>query len=171
MMISPIESRADGKGKKIADFFFKVADADSHKYACNICNDNVLQNKKKGYSNLTSHLNRKHAGWQAEMEAAISEQRSLIHVNFLTAVTDTAKNVFGWLDLIVNGDMPFTIVENRLMAKYLNLESVSRSNTLRPVFEKLILRVRDKLKAKLPSHFGVIFDGTYSFRGLEYSML
>jgi len=139
---------------------FHRDEQDPSKFVCKICELTVSQNPKKGVTNLTSHLNRKHANWEDRIRE--TGQSTLTGGAFLDTIDEDSRNIYGWLDLIVNGDMTFTIVENSLFKKYIDLKSVSRT-TIRPIFEQLIKRVQEKVATKLPEHFGIIFDGKIIF--------
>jgi hypothetical protein len=74
------------------------------------------------------------------------------------SASSDAKAYFGWIELIIENNYPFEYVENRIVKKYTNLPSVS-SKTIKKYIGELSELVSQKVKAALPSRFGLILDG------------
>ena len=72
-----------------------------------------------------------------------------------------AKNIFGWLDWVINTDQPFRFIENKITRKYTNLKKLGRCR-FQQILEKVTEKVTEKLKRMLPAEFGLIFDGKFS---------
>ncbi|KAH9105198.1 hypothetical protein AeMF1_018909 [Aphanomyces euteiches] len=105
------------------------------------------------------------------------------HPKFLTAYADTLQNskavlsnfdfvstkagsLYGWNDLIVNRNLPFTIVEDEKFRKYTELEWTCKK-TLQKTMRSLEILVEKKIADVLPKRFGLIMDG-WSSHGTAY---
>ncbi|CAK4568887.1 unnamed protein product, partial [Aphanomyces euteiches] len=92
------------------------------------------------------------------------------HPKFLTAYADTLQNSkavlsnfdlvstkagssYGWIDLIVNRNLPFTIVEDEKFRKYTELEWTCKK-TLQKTMRSLEILVEKKIADALPKGFG-----------------
>eukprot|EP00171_Calliarthron_tuberculosum_P021824 IDg21824t1 len=64
----------------------------------------------------------------------------------------------GWIDLVVNGLQPFSIVENEVFRRHVRYEHLS-TKTLVRYLSKLSTRVEDRIRNLLPEKFALIFDG------------
>jgi hypothetical protein len=69
-----------------------------------------------------------------------------------------AEKYFGWIEIIVNNNYPFTVVEDATMRKYVSLPHVCIKSTKLYMW-RLYEYVKDKLKDELSNRFGIIFDG------------
>ena len=64
---------------------------------------------------------------------------------------------FGYLDLVANGALPFSSVENDTFKQHVKCESITR-NTLAKYMNELAVRVEKKIHDMLPERFIVIFN-------------
>jgi hypothetical protein len=74
-----------------------------------------------GYTNLSSHVLTKHCPMEicdcvSEVHRAALGSNSTITAFF--AVTEKAKSIYGWLDMVVDANLPFSYVENKTVRKY-----------------------------------------------------
>lgn len=93
-------------------------------WSCNRCDKKVTQNITKGYHNLISHLNTNHADWKSIYEKEKGGPASIRHY---FKSTDKETNIFGWLDLLTSNCMlPFSIVEDQTMLKYMKLKEMDK---------------------------------------------
>ena len=67
--------------------------------------------------------------------------------------------IAGWLDLVVNGLLPFTAVEYEVYRRAIRYENISR-NTLMKYMNRLTSLVDRKVEALLPQRFSLVFDGS-----------
>ena len=123
------------------------------KFKCQ-CGTERSQNLKKGYQNLVSHIKENHKNWENIMESKALEGNSLI----TQFVNKKASTVFGWVELVVVCNLPFTFVENPLIRKYNKLDSIAR-NTLMKYLKLLTIEVEKKVSKELPEKFGIVIDG------------
>jgi hypothetical protein len=140
--------------KDIAKFYFTVIEGEANKYQCNLCpNIQRVQECKRGYSNLISHVVTAHPKYLEEMNAHPSCQ-------LITAfmLPPRILNVYGWLDLVINECLPFSIVEKEKFREYCKLLPISR-NTLMKYLAQLTLIVEKKIMEILPDKFSLSFDG------------
>ena len=95
-----------------------------------------------GYSNLMSHMSNKscfgitlakrkdqaayHQGmqpaWRAYHESTKADNKT-----FEPKISSRAKNIFGWIDMIVNGNNALSIVSNPLYKTYIKLDPIGPS--------------------------------------------
>ncbi|RLN11165.1 hypothetical protein BBJ28_00007144 [Nothophytophthora sp. Chile5] len=74
------------------------------------------------------------------------------------ACSEKAKTVFGWLDWIVEGELPLNFYENRLARKYGRLDPIAKA-TLKKYLATLTDLVEGEISRKIPSKYALIFDG------------
>lgn len=94
----------------------------------------------------------------AKIHCIQSSKKSKALQNFFGEVTDDAKKLYRWLDMIVNCNLPFAFIENERTLKYCSIKPFSRS-TITKYLLLLAELVRIEIKSRIPKSFGVIFDG------------
>ena len=70
-----------------------------------------------------SHVRQRHPNYKEEIQ--YHETSGTINSMFGT-VTQKAKSLHGWIDLIVTGGYPFSMVEKSVVRKYIKLEPIDR---------------------------------------------
>ena len=68
------------------------------------------------------------------------------------------KNMFSWLDWIINEGLPFNTVEKQKTRLYSKLTPVS-INTFMKAMHDLTVIVENTIKKLLPNKFALVFDG------------
>jgi len=68
------------------------------------------------------------------------------------------KNIFSWLDWIINEGLPFNTVTKPLTRKYSQLSAISIGTFMKAMSE-LTLKVEKTIKDILPDKFALVFDG------------
>ena len=91
--------------KATVDYFFTKIGENSFKCRCG---SSRKQDIKKGYVNLMSHVRQCHSNYKQEIQD--HKTSGTINSMFGT-VTQKAKNLHGWIDLIVTGGYPFSMVD------------------------------------------------------------
>ena len=106
--------------KKLCLSIFDLEDAATGAYRCKMGDCPKPERTQKpgsGWGNLTDHLGRFHEDtWRpffSVMEDEENGSNSL--AKFLKKVTAKAeaKNIFGWLDWVINTDQPFLFIDNK----------------------------------------------------------
>ena len=72
--------------------------------------------------------------------------------------TNKSKNLYGWVDLVVNGFLPFNTVEQNLYRKHIRHQPVSLE-TFMKYMNELAVHVEKKISHLLPKRMALIFDG------------
>jgi hypothetical protein len=154
--------------KKLCSSVFDLEDAATGAYRCKMGDCPKPERTQKpgsGWGNLTDHLGRFHEDtWRpffSVMEQEENGSSSLAQFFKKVTAKAEAKNIFGWLDWVINTDQPFRFIENKTTRKYTNLKKLGRCR-FQQILEKLIEKVTEKLKKMLPAEFGLIFDGKFS---------
>ena len=106
--------------------------------------------RKQRVTKIYSHIEKKHLGFAKEITSGTSR------VNF--EIPPEVINLYGWLELIVVTNQPFTIVENSVYAKHTKLKPVSRP-TIMKYMDLITKRVEKSIQEILPPKFGIIIDG------------
>jgi hypothetical protein len=148
-------------GAEIAKQFFEKTDLDDV-FTCKYCADSertFKQNTRKGYTNLTSHA-KCHDNFDAIMKTASAANVGPME-DFVRPLSKGARKIYGWLDLIINGNLPFSSCENKVYKRYLNLDPVGRMALT--LYRDLVhTEVEALIQQDLPRTFGIIFDGKTS---------
>ncbi|ETP26378.1 hypothetical protein F441_00909 [Phytophthora nicotianae CJ01A1] len=87
------------------------------------------------------------------LDATTADTGSLM--NF---VRHSTINLYGWMEWIVQSNLPLAFCESRTARRYTNLDPISME-TLRAGMEGVTREVERKIAAELPARFGVMFDG------------
>ena len=117
------------------------------------CGTTRSQDLKKGYVNLLSHIKNQHPDWKDIMDSKkmqIDQQNPFINKK--------ASTYYSWLQFIVIGNFPFTVVEHPLVRKMSKYESVGVSS-VKKYLKSLTMEVEQKVALLLPNKFGIILDG------------
>ena len=116
-----------------------------------------------GYSNLMSHMLNKSCfgitlakrkdqaaynqgmwpAWRAYHESTQADNKT-----FEPKISSWAKNIFGWIDMIVNGNNALSIVSNPLYKTYIELDPID-CHTLRKHIIMLADVVGERIKDKI----------------------
>lgn len=102
-------------GKEIYKTFFVQVDENSHK--CKSCNGVYSQNTSKGYTNLTTHIQKNHPGWEDSMKVNDHNDNPFYHKK--------GNNVFNWVSWIIEDNLPFSFCERTNTRKFTKLDSIS----------------------------------------------
>ena len=79
------------------------------------------QRKNFGYTNLKLHLDNQHDGWRQRFLLQLQSATDNVNNNkeptlnnyFTVLLSGKAKNIYGWMNLIINNHLPFSVVENK----------------------------------------------------------
>ena len=74
------------------------------------------------------------------------------------SINDKARNIFGWIEWILNANLPFTFADSEYTKKYASLSTIS-SRTLQKYIIALGHSIEDNIKQNLPEKFGIVIDG------------
>jgi hypothetical protein len=102
------------KGKDVYGTLFTQVSEKKHK--CKICNGHYSQDLKKGYTNLLTHLQKEHLGWDDTMKVK-EGNNPFFHKK--------GNNIFNWIKWIIEDNHPFSFCEQANTIKFSNLESIS----------------------------------------------
>jgi hypothetical protein len=134
-------------GKEIYKTFFVQVEDKRHK--CKSCDGVYSQDIKKGYTNLVTHIQKEHKGWE-DMMKVNDDNNPFFHKK--------GNNIFNWLSWIIEDNLPFTFCERPNTRKFSKLDSLS-VNTLMKYIKLTTERVEKKIADSLPNEFGIIIDG------------
>ena len=155
------------KGKEVYQTYFITSEGEATLHQCKECSRSVRQNLGKGYANLASHVTTMHKEdciqkVKAYMGAAVNGAMDL----FVRRSNEKAKNIFGWMDWIVQENLPLAICENTNYRKRSNL-GIMTAKTLKKYMAMVKRYVFRKIKTQAPSTFGLIIDG-WSIESVHY---
>ena len=85
---------------------------------------------------------------------------------FVRRSNEKTKNIFGWMDWIVQENLPLTICENKNFRKRSNL-GIMTAKTLKKYMKMVKRNVVRKTKNQAPSTYGLIIDG-WSIESVHY---
>ena len=145
-------------GPVIAAAFFQPVGPG--KFLCKFCPDSDRQYKqesKKGYTNLVTHA-RSHSKFEEIMNAATTKPTDGGMEKFVRPLSDDAAKIYGWLDLIIANNMPFSACESKMLRKYVHLKDVGRA-TLSHFRDLIHTEVETIISNEIPETFGLIYDG------------
>lgn len=74
------------------------------------------------------------------------------------SVNDKTKNIYGWIEWILNENLLFVFVDSDSTKKYTSLKPIS-SRTLQRYVISLGHAIEENIKKSLPDKFGIIIDG------------
>ena len=141
-----------GLGKPVAELFFE-RENESNIFTCK-CG---TKRKRTGtsYQNLLSHVQSSHPNYFAQLQSGEELTQKNLHDYFTTT---KSNNIYGWLDLILNGLLPFSFVEKNLIRQHVRHSSLSL-NTFMKYVRLLTEHVEEKIAKILPPKFAFVFDG------------
>ncbi|RHZ16442.1 hypothetical protein DYB31_000992, partial [Aphanomyces astaci] len=140
--------------KQLCSFYFVALDDTTFK--CKVCGTKRTKAKSAGYSNLTSHLDKKHPDYLAQFEASQELLVGTLHQHGF--VDAKATNLHAWVQWIVERNQPFSEVENPLTRNMSRLTPIC-VKTLKAAMDKVTRNVEAKIAAELPDVFGLCIDG------------
>ncbi|RHY10970.1 hypothetical protein DYB36_010151 [Aphanomyces astaci] len=140
--------------KQLCSFYFVALDDTTFK--CKVCGTKRTKAKSAGYSNLTSHLDKKHPDYLAQFEASQALLVGTLHQHGF--VDAKATNLHAWVQWIVERNQPFSEVENPLTRNMSRLTPIC-VKTLKAAMDKVTRNVEAKIAAELPDVFGLCIDG------------
>ena len=137
-------------------------------YSCKNCKKDRIVQQGSGYSNLMSHMSIKSCfgiqgmqpAWRAYHESTQADNKT-----FEPKISSQAKNIFGWIDMIVNGNNALSIVSNPRYKMYIKLDPIDR-HTLRKHIIMLADIVGERIKDKIQMG-NCIADG-WTQTGIHY---
>jgi hypothetical protein len=143
--------------KDICKFFFTLtSESESHNtFKCRCDTLRRIKKDSSGYSNLIQHLIAKHPNYKEQYDAAVNSKEGSIN-GFLMKCQKTCA-IMGWMDWIIDQNLPFSFVEKETSRKYSNLPPVSRE-TIKDYILKASKAVQEVIKSELPMEFGLVFD-------------
>ena len=155
------------KGKEVYQTYFITTEGEATFHKCKECSRIVRQNIGNGYANLVSHVTTMHKDdciekVRAFMGAAVNGTMD----HFVRRSNEKAKNIFGWMDWIVQENLPLSSCENKNFRKRSNL-SIMTAKTLKKYMKMVKRNVFRKIKNQAPSTYGLIIDG-WSIGSVHY---
>jgi len=114
-----------------------------------------------GYSNLVQHVQCAHPNDYVKI---IDDIKKTVETPSASSNADSfffpkkTIRLYGWLDLVINGMLPFSTVTNPVFGRNVKFESISR-NTLKKYLSLLTREVEAKIRSALPQKFCLVFDG------------
>lgn len=140
-------------GRRLAELFF-TKDSNNNGYWK--CRCGVKRKKSNSsYANLLSHIRTSHQDYEELLSADGDVSQCQIDRFFLSS---TSKSYFGWFDLVINGLLPFSFVENPVARLHFKHPPISLSTLMRHL-PRLTELVEAKVAALLPPTFAIVFDG------------
>ncbi|RHY26879.1 hypothetical protein DYB32_007205 [Aphanomyces invadans] len=142
------------KSKDLVNFYYTQVAKNSYK--CKVCG---LVRKKEpcaGYTNLLSHLESKHKDFRTDyVDDQSSQPGTLAGYGFIDAKT---KNVYEWVRYVVDGNHPFSTVEDPVTRRITCLKPIC-TKTLKTNMESLTKSVQEKIAREIPTVFDICMDG------------
>jgi hypothetical protein len=164
--------------KSIANHYFlkfEKPNAEGKTHRCKLCNKNykayiysyyfsrvslkfwVVKIAGTGYTSQMQHVKAQHSDYEKVVREALSSGQNMDTIESLW-VSKKGRNAYCWLDFIINGNHPFTCVEDPLTLKYVHMKPISYKTFMK--YMKAVTEVVErKIKKKLPKKFGLAFDG------------
>jgi hypothetical protein len=124
-------------------------------YVCR-CGTERNQEICKGYSNLLTHVQTAHPDYLDIME---SKKRKDKDSNKLFQFVNVKSSlVYNWMELVIELNFPFSILENKLLRKAVRYEDIS-VDTFQKYLYLVTAEVEVQVAKNLPAKFGLIIDG------------
>ena len=124
--------------KDAADFYFKpLTDRQNSKWKDDvdemICRcGNVMKQPKNGYSNYMAHIIGQHKQeWQEEVFSYLNSKKGQKLITEFSSITSKARNIFKWLEWIVEDNLPFSFVEKQKTRSNSKLEPICRNTFMK----------------------------------------
>jgi hypothetical protein len=101
---------------------FETCPIDDAYTICKICPEQSLKKKKKGsgYQNALNHL-KLHPNYD---ELVTEAERSNDFIVQRQVVTEQAKQLYSWMDWIINENLPFSFLSKESTKKYSNIKPI-----------------------------------------------
>ena len=146
-------------GIDIFNCCFKTSAADANKHICNSCSTHVKCDiPKNGYSNLKTHLKTNHENeWKDWLKIFKNGGKGPMDKYFI-GTSDKAKNIYEWIEWIVDDNLPFSFCEKKTTRDKSKLKKMT-IKTLKKYMSLLMEEVKTNIKSQLPPSFGLIIDG------------
>jgi hypothetical protein len=138
--------------KKVVDQFFTAVDEKCNK--CKLCLNTYKAGN--GFTNCMRHLEGCH-----KKELTLFKEATAVglpKLDLWVKCNDKVTNMFKWISFIVEKNVPFSWVEDPEVRKITTLADTTRQ-TVKKYMKLLHAGVLAKIKASIPTHFGLIFDG------------
>lgn len=124
------------------------------KFECKHCGITRQQKKGNGYTNTTGHVKSQHfSSYLGIMKAWKNGDSGPIDACVQTA-TDTAKKIYGWMEWVIDDDLPFEFLNSKHTRLKTNVMSMC-PKSLKLYIKKTTKKVRLD-KVKLPPSFGLV---------------
>ena len=146
-------------GKDIYGCCFVKHPTEQNKHVCNSCKDTIKADvAKHGYQNCKVHLKLNHEhDWEGWVKAYKQGGKGPIDKFFCTP-SDKAKNIYEWIEWIVEDNLPFYFVERKNTRTKSKLKKISK-RSVKKYMTLLVCEVKNVIRKRLPSTFGLIIDG------------
>ena len=155
------------RGNDIRDCCYKPHRDKPHYFICNLRESDIKCDwKRSGYHNLQNHLECGHIDYKDHIRKWKRGGKGPLDGYMITA-TDKAKNIFAWINWIVEENLSFSFCTKRLTRENTKLKKISR-NTLKKYMTLIFEEVKSVISQKLPDTFGLIIDG-WSLDSHHYS--
>jgi hypothetical protein len=109
----------------------------------------LKQKKGTGWSNLFNHVQSVHQDYEIIMK---NDNQSVF------TIPSNVVDMYGWINLIVKKNLPFSFVDDEDVRKAVCYKSIS-SNTMMKYMDLICRKMESTLRQGLPKKFGIIFDG------------
>jgi hypothetical protein len=114
------------------------------------------QETSKGFSNLMSHIRTAHTDYLNVME---SKKKDAKESNQLYKFVNMKSSlVYNWLELVIELNFPFALLENKLFRKAVKYEDIS-VDTFQKYLYLVTAEVEVQVAKDLPAKFGLVIDG------------
>lgn len=148
-------TKATPKGKQLARLFFNKKNCAGDRWICDVCNASVSQSSS-GYTNLCHHVNAHHKDMIDDRIRQCSQRPS----KYFQSLSYSAKtqSVLAWMECVIMGLHPFSFCEQKVIRRDFRRFIISVDALMR--YMRLLTKIVDeKVKAILPDHFPIVFDG------------
>jgi hypothetical protein len=143
--------------KDLTKCFFTANLVQQTSYKCNFC-EKSIKYCSGGYRNFINHIESRHTDHEELYKNWKQEQNGRI-IEFVSDKSKKrAEEINHWMKIVIVEDQCCDIVEKTFMRENSKFEPIS-VETLMNYNRKLSDRVRDKIKERLPTKFGLAFDG------------
>lgn len=139
--------------KRVCEIFFTREPTTGNVFTCR-CG---VKRKRSGTSNtnLISHILSAHADAYQDISSGSELGQSQLDQYFSAG---KPCNLYGWLDLVINGLLPFSFVEKQIVRTHVKHEPISLT-TFMKYMTLLTAQVEQKISLLLPDTLALVFDG------------
>ncbi len=143
--------------KRVRDAFFTRVEDSESQWVCKCGTKRKVTGN--GYTNFVSHVQSQHAeDFKAFLADNGSTSASTESTSYSLFYQKKCVAVHGWIDFVVMGLQPFSVVENSVLIRQSKYESINHK-TLGKYMQMLTERVERKISRLLPDKFALVFDG------------